>query len=208
MLFTVLWLTIMAHAHAGASNDAGLPDPPALPAGPLGGSTATGTFTGTEPTMPNRVFRNGTASDCGAPKPFPGTLAAVVPYQVITLYNSGSAQCVTMQYDVGTCNAFGIFFTAYSGNFSPANLATNYLGDAGVSSGSGSFSFMAPGGPVAIMVSGVVGGTALSCTYSISSAQLSGGDPAVVPALAPALLWLVAAGVLALGLAVLGRRAA
>jgi hypothetical protein len=214
IVFAVVAAVVMTSARAGASNDAGLPDPAPQPPTVIGNIIVTTSFNGTEPTMPNRVFRNGVPSACGAAKPFPGTFAAVVPYEVNTLFNNGPAQCVSVQFDATTCNSgLAVFFTAYAGSFDPANLATNYLGDAGSSTATGSFSFTAPANSaVAIMASGVVSGVPVVCSYTISSAQLSRGQfgPAAgaIPALSP---WALAAlGVLValVGVVLMRRRVA
>lgn len=158
--------TLVACGSSGGDNNS----PPAP------GFSQMKSFAGTEPTMPNRVNRNGTPSDCVGGKTFPGTFAATVPYQVFNYQNVGVSQCVTVTLDSGTCG-FGIFITAYTQPFDPTNVATNYLGDAGVSvaaATSTSFSFMAPANStVSLMVSGVTSGVALTCDYTVSSMELT-----------------------------------
>ena len=158
--------------------------------------------------LPTRIYRDSVPSTCGSAKAFPGT-TGTGPYAYSThtasVPSGGGSQCITVSVDVGTCDTT-VFVAAYQGAFDPANLATNYLGDQG-SSVTGSFSFMAPAGStITLMASKTTG--AVSCNYSITSAELNPSAIAAVPALGAgglAVLGMVAAG---LGLAGARRRRA
>lgn len=91
------------------------------------------------PNMDNRLTRDGNPSTCGGAKSFPGVQGgANFAYQEIPYTNQGPARCVTFTMQAncsGGGNPFGSFLSGYSGAFDPANLATNYAGDAGISTG-------------------------------------------------------------------------
>lgn len=161
-----------ATAVCAQSNDVGASVSGTSPA-PVGPAavTATGTLDGTEATAVARLFRDAIASTCSPAKTYPGQFGGGNAYRPHTLYNNGAAQCVTVNFDVGTCGT-GVHLTAYAGSFDPSNLATNYLGDVG-SSITQSFSFMAPASSAVVLVAFDNGGTAARCTYGYSSNELS-----------------------------------
>lgn len=117
-------------------------DATAPPANPL--------YTATTGIQTNRVFRNGVASTCAAPKVFPGTSALTGPHYDAYSFTAVSSGCTTITYS-GSNNLFG---TVYSGTFDPANIGTNYVADSGVSPGSGTstMSFNAVAGQTYIVV--------------------------------------------------------
>src|SRR5260370_17477280 len=88
-----------------------------------GVTTATGTQT-------NRINRNGMASACGSPKIFPGTIA--VGPRAFDSYTFTACRSICLKAGL-TGTAINLFQAAYSPSFVPANIATNYVGDAGVS---------------------------------------------------------------------------
>ena len=95
---------------------------------------------------------HGAASVCGTAKPYPGLGAATGArqYDAYTVTNCGSAaKCVTV-----TVNQSGsaLYTAAYSGSFDPANLATNFLADAGFSASSMSYSFDVAAGATFVVV--------------------------------------------------------
>ena len=90
--------------------------PPPVP----GITTATGT-------QNNRLFRNGAASTCALPKPFPGTLP--VGPRIFDSYTFTA--CQSMCLKVGVTNAVFLTGSTYSPDFVPSNLALNYVGDTG-----------------------------------------------------------------------------
>jgi hypothetical protein len=109
--------------------------------------TAGAGFTTTTGTIATRHFRDGVPSSCGPPKPFPGTTAPGTrqfdAYTFTTCSNS-AASCVTVRF--AGPNAINLFTAAYLGNFNPANLAQNYLADAGSSAATRVYSFSLPAG--------------------------------------------------------------
>ncbi len=129
---------------------------PALPGASV--QTINGTLDVGDPTLTaGRLFRDGLPSACGTAKTYPG-LSGTGPYYYDT-YNftntTGSTQCVTVS--IVATGAGSAFVTAYSGSFTPANLATNYLADGGSSSaGPGgttySFGFNLANGATVVLV--------------------------------------------------------
>lgn len=127
----------------------------------------TGALAATDPTIPGqRSERNGLASSCAAPKPFPGYRPDTgVPYRAYSLTNtSGSSTCVTVT-EMPTCTSGeSIFVTAYADNFNPNDVSQNYLADIGGSPRqnlSGSFSFTVNSNQTfIIVVSGLTSTTA------------------------------------------------
>src|SRR5262249_22177726 len=104
-------------------------------------------FTGTTGALTIRHFRDGVASSCGVQKVFPGTS---IPgnhqydaYAFQTCANSGPT-CVTVT--LSAANGVNLFSAAYLGSFNPANLAQNYIADAGASAATRSYSFDLPAG--------------------------------------------------------------
>ncbi len=97
-------------------------------------TSAVGTVTNTGATQTDRISRTGTAASCGAPKAWPGVIgdAAARHYASYAFTNSlGSEACVT-----AVLNSAGDLEEAiYLNAFNPANIATNYLADAGNSTG-------------------------------------------------------------------------
>lgn len=89
--------------------------------------TATGTQT-------NRVTRSGVPSTCGTTKVYPGTITAGP--RAFDSYTFTACRAACLKSTVTGANAISLFDVNYSPSFVPANIATNYVGDAGVS-GSG-----------------------------------------------------------------------
>jgi hypothetical protein len=130
-------------------------------------------YTGTSGTIATRHFRDGIASSCGPPKAaFPGTTApgarAYDAYTFQTCPSSGPT-CITVT--VAGANAINLFTAAYTGNFNPANLAQNYLADAGSSAATRTYSFNLPAGAQTFTV--VVYDVPLLATPSNSAYTLS-----------------------------------
>jgi hypothetical protein len=130
-----------------------------LPAGTLGVTTATGQQT-------NRLNRNGVVSSCGVQKAFPTTIttAATRTFDSYT-FTACRASCVTPV--LTSSNAANIFESAYAGGFTPANIATNYAGDAGSSGNPQSFGISAAAGTAYTIVVNDVPGTATGSSYSL-----------------------------------------
>ena len=89
-----------------------------------------------DPTLPTRLFRGGISSACGSTQAYPGTTGAgPYYYDTYTIRNTtGACQCVTFTLTTSDATA-NIQFAVYNGSFNPANLASNYLGDPGLSTG-------------------------------------------------------------------------
>lgn len=108
------------------------------------------TWTGSESTMSDRLFRDGVVSDWTSPKVFPGGyVAGVYSYTSFSFLNPSGTD---NPFFLGTLQTTSYnFFSVYLDVFDPTNLATNYLGDAGVS-GDANFSVLVPGGRTAVVV--------------------------------------------------------
>jgi len=166
------------------------------------------------PTEAARMFRSGVPSVCGSAKAFPGTSAgAGFAYQTTSYTNAGAARCVTLTLNA-TCsgggNLFGAFVSAYSGAFDPTNLATNYLGDPGVSTGSPGaagtpFQLNLAAGQTITLVVNQVNDSATNpasvCAFQVTD------DVSVVPTMSPLAMVLMALVLAALTFVVLRRRA-
>lgn len=126
-------------------------------------ATATGQQNG-------RLFRNGVASACGAGKAFPGTSGTGTnrAFDSYTFHNCTSASvCVTVNFTDPSGGA--LMSEAYLTSFTPANVATNYLADFGLS-GSSTYSFDVPANTDFIIVVNEVnlgGGAGASYTLNV-----------------------------------------
>jgi hypothetical protein len=101
----------------------------------------------------NRLFRSGVASQCAAPKAFPGLGGAGArqfhAYTITTCANSVPSCATVSMSSTPVGSNPSLFTAAYSGSFDPNNIATNYLADPGVSNvggGNVNYSFALPGG--------------------------------------------------------------
>ena len=172
--------------------------------------TVNGTLDPSDPTLPGnvRIFRDGNASTCAAAKTFPGTLGVgtAVGYKTTTGSNNGPAACITVTLDLGTCGTNAIT-TAYLGSFNPNDLSQNYLGDQADSSLT-SFSFMAPANSQIVLMTSAVDAITESCTYTITSDNLTGRQATVnpVPTLSTWAAWALTLLMAAVGITVLRRR--
>ena len=100
------------------------------------------TIGATDPTQLGRLSRNGEPSDWSTSKAFPGVINTGISYHYTTLdldlsalesaYSSYGAY-LQINFD---STAATTFLSAYLNSYSPFNLATNYLGDAGFSGNS------------------------------------------------------------------------
>ncbi|MCU0636314.1 MAG: PEP-CTERM sorting domain-containing protein [Gemmatimonadaceae bacterium] len=102
-----------------------------LAAAALGAQTTT-TWTGLEPTMTQRLFRNGAPSVAGTPKVFPGVTDEDdgVSYLTFTFVNP-LATANTFFAELLRASAGSPFFSLYANTFDPGDLAAGYLGDSG-----------------------------------------------------------------------------
>jgi Secretion system C-terminal sorting domain len=102
--------------------------------------TYTGAITLTDPALPgDRLFRDSTPGQCTTTKAYPGVSANTpgVHYDTYTIRNSSAtaSTCLSLTLAATCTDATGpaLFLTVYSGSFNPANLATGYKADLGVS---------------------------------------------------------------------------
>ena len=100
-------------------------------------TSGTVTLDGTESLIStDRVNRDGVASTWAGPKPYPGTLACLGGgncfYETVTVSPS-PFEFISVSYEWIAGSAANIFLVGYLNSFSTANLATNYLGDPGLS---------------------------------------------------------------------------
>jgi IPT/TIG domain len=162
-------------------------------------------ITASDPTEPNRLYRDGAPSTCSG-KSCPGDYDyGIRNYKSFTFTNPGAATaCITVKINAacGGATATDIESVAYLGSYDPANRCKNYLGDSaigglGTSTASGSYSFNVPASSsfVVIVAADEAGGTCAhfdglvsglvdltpgpgSCCNSIAAPAISAGGPA------------------------------
>lgn len=84
-----------------------------------------------------RVYRNGVAATCAAPKDWPGLAGSGTRgYDAHAFRNGPSDACITVS--LSGAPDTDVFSAAYQGSFDPANLSANYLADCGSSTAGGS----------------------------------------------------------------------
>ncbi len=143
-------------------------------------------FTATTGALTIRHFRDGIPSGCGTAKAFPGTSTPgnhqYDAYAFQTCANSGPT-CVTVT--LSAANGVNLFSAAYLGSFNPANLAQNYIADAGGSNTTVSYSFSLPAGPqtFVVVVEDVPVGPASNSPYTLSVSGACVGVCPVIPVL-------------------------
>jgi hypothetical protein len=81
----------------------------------------------------NRLFRDGTNSECGVAKACPQPTGALGDrfYDAYTFENGESNACITVMLQ-GECD---LFSAIYTNSYDPADLCLNYLADVGLSTG-------------------------------------------------------------------------
>jgi hypothetical protein len=140
-------------------------------------TTISYTWTGAEPTLNPRIFRDGVPSVAPIPKPFPGTYSETDYYLVYTFNNPSPGTTITVN---ATVMDFYSFLSAYDTPFTLPFSATGYLGDLG-SSQVGTFSFLSPAGPTFDIVANSVFGTTASIghsfTFDINASQSQVPEP-------------------------------
>ena len=146
-------------------------------------------------TGPNRVFRNGVASTFAVSKPFPGTngCAGNCGFRTVTVTPPNPNVTVTI---TGGSTGLNVFAVGYVNSFNAASLATNYLGDPGVSTASGdvaTFEVTVPAGSQFVLAfMNISAGLPGTVTYTISSPAATPTTPTGVPAASPLALTLLA----------------
>lgn len=87
------------------------------------------TFTGSEAIETGRIVRNGVASAWGTAKPFPGPFGGSFEFTTFTFNSGSTGELQISMTDISSSE----FISLYGATFDPANIGTNYLGDAGLS---------------------------------------------------------------------------
>jgi N-acetylneuraminic acid mutarotase len=145
--------------------------------------TLLGSITASDPSQTDRLFRDGTASDCAVADPCPGPFGDPQPRlydQKVFVNTSSSPQCITVSLSSGYCSDSGsdeVHSAAYLGSFNPNNLCTNYLGDTGLSTAGGdvqTYSFTVGAGATFVVIvnmveTGFTCGTGYALTVSSSA---------------------------------------
>jgi hypothetical protein len=156
-------------------------------------------FNGSEPEMPQRLFRDGSDSTCDD-APFPGIFDTPSFYRTFPFCNPGPDTCFTVDFENGTCDV-DVHLEAYANRFDPNDLAANYIGDVG-STEDGPFSFVVPAGATFLLVAQTNFGPA-NCQYSFTVDAMTCAAPA--PALSAAGAGLALAGLALIGALALRR---
>jgi len=129
-----------------------------------------------------RLFRDGISSTCAAPKACSIFGAGTFNYDSYSIPNdSGVAACVTAVLEVIPQAGCNLQSNAYLTSFDPNNICTNYLADAGLSSGipptPTTMSFVVPAGDTLVMDVHSVNAGELGCTYTLTLL----GDLCLIP---------------------------
>jgi hypothetical protein len=131
--------------------------------------------------MSGRLFRDGVAGTCMAPKACPTVLGGCYYYHAYPFYNATSNRCVTVT--LTSTGGADLTSAAYLGEFSPANIRLNHLADSGASTAeppSVSYSFNVPANALFTVVVNDVG------TLGQYTLDVSGGDCPPILSLEPA----------------------
>jgi hypothetical protein len=149
--------------------------PPAIMTGTIG--SGSNQYPASIDTQTGRLFRNSAASVCSPAKPVPSVEDDTTQFQydAYTFLNpSLSAVCVTVNTTAAANNQ--ILTAAYLDRFNPFDVQENYLGDAGNSNQSRSFSFTVPGRRSFVVVQSRVNnaGNPPSLGYFFSVSGLTG----------------------------------
>lgn len=121
-------------------------------------------FTGQEPQMPDRLFRDGDGSTCEMAD-FPGEFAGPAYWRSARFCPPPGATCLTATFDEGTCGD-DVHVMAYAQRFDPDNLMLNFIGDVGASD-TLPFSFTVPDGASVLIVAQTNFGLA-ECAFGVT----------------------------------------
>jgi hypothetical protein len=140
------------------------------------------TFTGAEPSGPNRLFRDANPSVAGVQKAFPGNNAITSAFFFTQAVTVGVGETITITQNTGGTD---IFLALYRDSIDPTNLATNYAGDAGSSIDGQVFGFINTVGSTSFLAVAMnrVGHTASTITGVTGSftMNVTGGATAPEP---------------------------
>jgi hypothetical protein len=148
--------------------------------------SASYTWTGTENTQTQRLFRTEPASTAPTPKTFPGLYGTVgsYGYKTFSFFNNGPESAVTVDVSSIVPN-FSTHFIAYLNSYDPTNQALNYLGDIG-SSLPRPFSFLVPENQQFLVVAQTT--TSLATNVGSNFAFNVATTPIPTPAMLPGLV--------------------
>jgi hypothetical protein len=79
----------------------------------------------------NRINRNGVVSSCGTAKTFPGMITTGT--RAFDSYSFTACRAMCLEVELNSSSGMNLYESAYSPSFDPANIGTNYQGDAGLS---------------------------------------------------------------------------
>jgi len=130
-------------------------EPPVLPGGTMGDCSGSDCVSGQQD---DRIFRDGSPSQCSPAKPFPGNYGSGGGY--VNVYHfgnpTGRERCVTVTVHAGDCYdaPFQLHASAFTGYYDPTEPTFGeqpgngvyYIGDAGSSDETQTFSFVIPAG--------------------------------------------------------------
>lgn len=133
---------------------------------PTDGQVIAGHLDVSGPTQLGRIFRDGVPSSCPS-KAYPGIFNTGTPYsyQVFEFAPAASGNCVTVNFDTGTCDT-NAHMSAYLNSYDPNNQGANFIGDVG-SSVTQPFSFVVPAGNRLLLVTTNTS-TQATCDYAFS----------------------------------------
>jgi len=163
----------------------------------------TGIINTNNPAQTNRLFADRVVASCGSPKSYPGIGASgSFHYNVYGYTNTtGAAACVSVTVSAAACN---VQAGAYLDTFVPSNIAANYLGDSGYSTGvapGGTLSFsvnVPPGHTLIVVVAEAGAGTGCAAGYTLAVTGLPCSPPTLnvqsVPPGQARLFWTNSAG--------------
>jgi hypothetical protein len=132
--------------------------------------SVTYTWTGSELIQSDRLFRDGVTSTCAVAKTYPGAYGGGPQgYLTFPYFNPNpTATCVTVTWtgDPG----YNTFLSAYLAPYNPFNMASNYLGDSGVSADltAVTFGFMVPASSSFLILANTVWGVSSAVGQSFS----------------------------------------
>jgi hypothetical protein len=109
-----------------------------------------------DPVQDGRIARVNPPSDCGGPKPYPGTVDNVPRrFDQYNFTNTSAAPaCIRVTINPSGCGGNEIFSAAYLGSFNFTDVSQNYLGDSGDTPPGQplSYSFTVPAGASFVIV--------------------------------------------------------